>query len=187
MTVSVIGCGQSAKDWHKTPFDFSVGVNDCIKFGKNVNTLVLINAPFKFEPTKDNGYQNRLKVILSSLPGQVLTNLRDNWKPYFQGINVEGISLSRFGKKTFQFGNYYHTQTSTFVALLHAVYMKPEVINLFGCDLVDHPNFPVEERETKFEIEQYLELFQIIGNHGIKLNVHSQNQKLMQWANRQTF
>lgn len=175
-TVSVVGCGPSAKDWFKTPHDYSVGVNDCIKFGHHPNTLILVNAPFKFEPTKENGYQNRLEVIKSTKPQEVITNDRGSWAKHFN-CNVEGVRLNMFWKY-FTKGNLYYSKTSTFVAISYAFNIGAEKIVVWGCDLLDHPNFPHTSRDTQFEIENYGKLIAAIQKEGTQVFIGNKNTVL---------
>lgn len=177
-TVFVVGCGESAKDWFKTPYDYSVGVNDCIKFGQHPNTLILVNAPHKFQPTKDNGYQDRISVIKSTKPQEVITNSRNLWAKYFN-CNVEEVRTQSFIKpEWFKKGNHYHSKTSTFIALNYAFNLGAEKIVLWGVDLVKHPHFPVGDRETDYEIGQYAKLISAIQRQGTEIFIGNENTVL---------
>jgi hypothetical protein len=178
-TVFIVGCGDSAKDWFKTPHDYSIGVNDCAKFGKDPNVLVLVNAPHKFQPTKENGYQNRLATIKATKPQEVITNDRGSWAKHFN-CNVEGVRLAPFWKY-FNRGMLYYSKTSTFVAISYAFNIGAEKIVIWGCDLMNHPHFPVKDRETQFEMEQYGKLIAHIQEAGTEVYIGNQNTFLSKY------
>jgi hypothetical protein len=181
-TVFVIGCGDSAKDWHKTPHDYSIGVNDCIKFGHHPNTLILVNAPHKFQPTKENGYQNRLAVIKTTKPQEVISNDRGIWAKHFPDRTVREIKTQTFFKADwFRKDIYYHSRTSTFIGISYAYNLGAEKIVIWGCDLLNHPNFPAQNRETEFEKEQYLKLIGAIQNQGTEVFIGNEKTFLNQY------
>lgn len=182
MIISVVACGPSAKDWFNTPHDYSVGVNDCFKWGKTVDALILINDPKNFEPKKDNGFTNRLKVIKESKPGLVITNDRMNWKKHFPETTVEEVKTVAFWKR-FQNERLHHSRTSPFVAINYAFNIGAKEIIVWGVDFIDHPNFPKEKRETDFEIEQYMKLIDHIQNKGVKVWIGNKNTQLNKYLN----
>lgn len=159
MIVSVVACGQSAKEWCKTPCDISIGVNDCFKFGHDTDYLICVNAPFKFEPRVNNGWTDRKQTILSSR-ARFLTNLRDEWKKYRS--DAEAIHITRFGKQARK-GNTYFSKTSPFIAMSYAYNLGATDIILWGVDFVDHPDFKEGKRSTDFEIEEYKRFADLIS------------------------
>jgi hypothetical protein len=68
MICSVVAVGDSAKDWYKTPCDISIGVNDVLKHGHDVDQLLIINFPRKFTP-------DRMHNILTSKAKAVVIRL----------------------------------------------------------------------------------------------------------------
>jgi hypothetical protein len=180
MIVSVVGCGESAKNWYKTPRDYSIGVNDCFKFDEHPNTLILINAPFKFEPTKDNNYIDRLSVIKRTKPAEVLTNDRGLWSKYFN-CAVEEVRMQKFWKPELtQKGNLYHSNTSPFVAINYAYNIGATEIIIWGVDFKTHRDFKAGERKTMYEIEQYLTLINFIKSKGVKVWVGAEGAAFLQ-------
>src|SRR5687768_13636855 len=87
MTVSIIACGPSAKEWYKTPCDLSIGVNDCLKFGHEVDWLCVVNVPSKFTPKAKNGHTDRLFTITSSKPKKFLCH-NGQWKQWFPSAEL---------------------------------------------------------------------------------------------------
>jgi hypothetical protein len=181
MTIAVVGCGNSAKDWHKTPYDYSVGVNDCLKFGQHPNTLILVNAPFKFQPTKENGHQNRLATIKQTKPREVITNDRGLWSKFFD-CQVEEVRMQQFWKpELFKKGNYYYSKTSPFIAINYAYNIGADKIMIWGVDFTDHPNFPRGKRHTEFELENYAALIGLIQAAGVEVYIGNKNTALNQF------
>jgi hypothetical protein len=175
MTISVVACGQSAKEWYNTHCDKSIGVNDCLKFGKDPDYLVCVNAPFKFEPNKSNGRVNRKEIIIRS-NAFFMTSLCTEWRRAHKAVN-DCISLSQFTKWAKK-GTVYHSKTSPFVAMSIAFNMGAKDIILWGVDFIDHPDYPQEKRRTQFEIEQYVKFADMIGQQGTKVWIGSKETSL---------
>lgn len=161
MTVSVIGCGASAKEWFNTPFDYlSIGVNDCFKFGVNPDYLLVVNAPFKFQPSKENNHTDRLKVIKQTQPKKFVTNLCQEWSKHKKPDVC--INLLRFGKRVNR-TEIYHSKTSPFIAMSLAYKLGATDIILWGVDFLDHRDFKPGKRETEFEMEEYKRFADVIS------------------------
>lgn len=164
-TVSIIGCGDSAKEWFKTPCDLSIGVNDCLKWGYEVDYLMCLNAPWKFQARKENGYQDRLTIIKKSRPQKFITCLEE-WRKYW--FEVEMIDPRLFGKRLVN-GQLYHAKTSPFCAMSYAFNLGAKDIILWGVDFINHGTMKPGKRETEFEIEEYARFADMIGKHGTKV------------------
>jgi hypothetical protein len=174
MTISVVACGQSAKDWYNTPCDKSIGVNDCLKHGRDTDYLVCVNAPFKFEPNKSNGRTDRKKIILSS-NARFMTSLCMEWLKYKKSLDCININpFTKWLKK----GTVYHSKTSPFVAMSIAFNMGAKDIILWGVDFIDHPDFPQGKRNTQFEIEQYVKFADMAGQQGCKVWIGNEGTSL---------
>lgn len=174
MTISVVACGQSAKEWYNTPCDKSIGVNDCLKFGHDTDYLVCVNAPFKFGPNKSNGYVSRKNFIISS-NAHFITSLCTEWRKHRKVNSCASLTLfTKFLKK----GTVYHSKTSPFVAMSIAFNMGAKDIILWGVDFIDHPDFPQEKRNTQFEIEQYVKFADMIGQQGTNVWIGSKETSL---------
>lgn len=174
--VSIIGCGDSAKEWVNTPCDLSIGVNDCFKFGHQVDYLLCFNPPWKFQPRKQNGYQDRLSVMKQSKPKKFITCL-DDWKKYFLFTEVEMIDPRLFGKH-FNKGTVYHAKTSPFAAMSYAFNMGAKDIILWGVDFLNHSELQPGKRETEFEIEEYVRFAKIIEEHGTRVWIGNSETEL---------
>ncbi|HXR80739.1 MAG TPA: hypothetical protein VN763_07475, partial [Saprospiraceae bacterium] len=125
MISQVIGCGASGKDWFNTPSDLSIGCNDCSKFGKDTDWLVVVNRHFTPE---------REKIILESKPKKLITHLQ-HWKKHFPQAEV--IRMQQFGKHLKK-GHVYSSKTSPFIAVSLAFNAGANDIILHGVDLIDH-------------------------------------------------
>ena len=181
MIISIIGCGQSAKDWHKTPCDLSIGVNDCLKFGHQTDWLVVVNAVNKFTPKPKNGYQDRLFTITRSRPKRFFCH-NGAWKQYF--TNAELLQLYPF-RGTVKKGKIYFSKTSPFVAMNLAYEAGATDIILWGVDFLDHPN--VKDKILKSELMEYKRLFDALEGKGVRCWIGSPetvlNDQLMVWKN----
>lgn len=171
MTVSIIGCGDSAKDWFKTPCNLSIGVNDCFKFGHQVDYLLCLNAPWKFQARKQNGYQDRLSVIQQSKPKKFITCLEEwkkYWFTYWFDTEFQMINPRLFGKHLVN-GQLYHAKTSPFCGMSYAFNLGAKDIILCGVDFLNHGTMKPGKRETQFEIEEYARFADIIEKQGTKV------------------
>lgn len=173
-TISIVACGDSAKEWYKISCDLSIGVNDCLKWGHEVDYLMCLNAPWKFQARKENGYQDRLSIIKKSKPQKFITCI-DEWRKYFPA--AERIDPRLFSKWATK-GNLYHAKTSPFCAMSYAYNLGAKNIILWGVDLLNHSEYKPGQRVTEFEIEQYVKFAGMIkenckvwiGNENTALN-----------------
>jgi hypothetical protein len=159
MIISVVACGESAKDWFNTPCDISVGVNDCLKWGKDTDYLICVNSPFKFEPNKKNNYTDRKNFILGSR-AKFLTSLYDEWKRIKKPL--EHLAITRFGNRVRK-GTTYFSRSSPFIAMSHAYNLGATDIILWGVDFLNHPDFKEGKRSTDFEMEEYKRFTDLIS------------------------
>jgi hypothetical protein len=178
MTISVVACGQSSKEWYKVPCDKSIGVNDCLKFGHDTDYLVCVNAPFKFEPSKSNGRVNRKEFILRS-KAFFMTSLCTEWRQARKNVN-DCISLSLFTKWAKK-GHIYRSKTSPFIAMSIAFNMGANDIILWGVDFIDHPDFQQGKRSTDFEIEQYVRFAEMIRQQGCNVWIGNEGTRLSKY------
>jgi hypothetical protein len=158
MVCSIVACGSSARDWHKTPYDLSVGVNDMLKFGHQPDQLVLINFKGKFTP-------DRLKLILATRPKKLWTHT-NTWRHHFS--NVELIRFSHFSGY-FMKGNIYNSKTSPIVAICIAIKQGATEIILWGVDMINHKTYAKGTRQGDFEAKTYLKFFEAVEKKGIKI------------------
>lgn len=166
MTVSIVACGDSAKDWHKVPVDLSIGVNDCLKWGHQVDQLLLINAPGNFRPRKEKNFEDRLSTIVKSRPEKVLTNSPDQWRRYFS--KVETLELTRF-HGVYVPGKVYYSKTSPFAAICYAVKLGAKDIILWGVDMVNHHRYRKGTKDGDFEVAEIMRLVRLLEERGVKV------------------
>lgn len=167
MRASIVACGNSAKNWNEVKVDFSIGVNDCFKFGYNVDYLVLVNSPFKFEPRRpNNNGVNRLEIITSSSPKKVYAH-NSNWRTYFKyKSEVQLLGMKEY-RGQYKKGRIYFSQTSPFVAITLAASMGATDIILWGVDMLDHWRFRPGKKEMDSELSSYVSLFGELKEQGI--------------------
>lgn len=141
MTAHIIGCGQTATNWDGS--GYSIGVNDCWKYGIITDRLIVVNG-FRKHP-------DRLKVILNSTPKDGLYSMIWGFvhHPNYKHIG----SMQRWKEKNFKSGILYYSSSSPFIALSMAHNMGFKDIVLHGCDMVDHPT--LKNNTLKRELRQF--------------------------------
>ena len=163
MTVAVIGCGPTAKDWHNTPCDLSIGVNDCARFGKETDWLVVINR--KFPPDRES-------IIKASKPQKFFTTI-PYWQQQFP--KAEMLRLQRFAKHVKK-GHVYSSKTSPFVALSLAFNAGAKDVIMFGNDLNNHP--VIKDKLRDYELRQFERFCREIAAQGCQAWVSSNESSL---------
>ena len=165
MTVSIVACGDSAKEWYKVPCDLSIGVNDCLKFGHEVNHLVVVNSPIKFHPMLKNGYVDRLKIITNSKPQRFFCH-DHRWKAYFPQAELLGM---RSYNGTIRPGRIYSSRTSPFVAITLAASLGAKDIILWGIDMLTHHTYKPGKKEFESEFFLYRSMFDELKKLGVNV------------------
>jgi hypothetical protein len=165
MKVSIIGCGDSAKEWFKVPCDMSVGVNDCVKFGHEVDNLVVVNSPVKFFPNRHNNHTDRIKTIANSKPKRFFCH-NGNWKQYFPKYELLGL---RPFNGTYKKGRIYSSGTSPMVAITLAVSLGATELIIWGVDFVNHQRWRKGQRGFDLELSLYQLMFEELAKEGIKV------------------
>jgi hypothetical protein len=174
MKVSIVGCGDSAKEWFKVPCDLSIGVNDCVKFGHEVDYLVVVNMPGKFGPSYKNGNVNRLKTIIESKPKKFFCH-SSNWRQYFPDYQL--LSMRPFVSKYMK-GRVYSSKTSPFVAITLAASLGATEIIIWGVDMVNHQRWSPGMKGFDLELSHYQILFEELDKNGIKVWLGNENSIL---------
>ena len=156
MVVGVIACGQSSEGWFNTTHDYTIGVNDCFRFGHPVNELLLINQPKSFTP-------ERLETIKSTKFDKVLTH-SGTWDKIFpQNERIRLQSFSKHLKK----GHVYSSKTSPFVAASLAFNMGASDIILHGVDLISHP--AIKDKLLNYELRNFDKITCMMADQGCKV------------------
>lgn len=161
MTWTVIASGNSAKGW--IPRGTVIGVNDCEKWGKPVDILILVNAPGKFN--------DRLNVIKKS-KAKVLTNSVHMWKPYFPNCHKIERLIS-FNSKILK--NFvYMSQTSPIIAISYAIKQGAKEIIIWGVDFLNHRKWSKGTKAGDREIKVYCKFFAECERIGVKVYLGSE-------------
>lgn len=155
MIASIVGCGDSAKEWFKTPCDLSVGVNDCLKHGHQVDWLCIVNVPRKFK-------DQRWETIMASKPKRFICH-DGRWKQWFP--EAELTRLQRF-RGSVKKGKILHSTTSPFVAINLAYNAGASDIILWGVDFLNHP--VVKDKTLETELNEYRKLFEALEDKGVR-------------------
>lgn len=157
MTVAIVGCGSSAKNWGQQKFDLSIGVNDAAKWGYPLDQLVLINFPRKFT-------HERLRIIYST-KAKVWTHT-GAWRQQFPACYV--IRLTEFHKMINK-DLIYCSKTSPIVAISLAVKQGAQNVVLFGVDMLTHKVYSRGSKHGDFEINKYIRFFEQLNKRGVKI------------------
>lgn len=169
MTIHVIGAGSTAQSWDGN--GYSIGCNDCERWGDRVEELILVNRPEKFTP-------ERLEVICKS-KAQVFSHKPADWILYFP--NVKELPLSHFMGRV-KTGQIYKSSTSPFIAISKAFEMGATEIVIWGVDFVNHGIFKPESSALKNELFNYERLIKGIEAHGIKVYLGASGSALEQFV-----
>lgn len=156
MQVTVVASGDSAKDWVRR--GTVIGVNDCLKWGRDTDILILVNAPGKFK--------ERLNVIIKS-KAKVLTNGVNLWKHHFP--KCEKIErLISFNSKILK--NFvYMSQTSPIIAISYAIKLGAKEIIIWGVDFINHRKWAKGTKAGDREIRVYEKFFKECERVGVKV------------------
>ena len=163
MVVFIIGCGSTAEGWFNHPHDLSIGVNDCLKWGKDTEWLLVVNRKFSAE---------REAIIRRSKPQKFFTTI-----PYWQDVfpKHETLRLQRYPKRVKK-GHVYSSKTSPFIALSMAFNAGAKDVVLFGVDLVSHP--VIKDKLRDYELRNFAHICQEMASQGTKVWVSSKESSL---------
>lgn len=170
MTYTIVGCGDSAKDW--IPRGHSIGVNDCWKWGKPTDSLLVCNRPSQFG-------QHRYKIINQSKPKYFYTQ-SDAWPMHLpnkrnrkailasNNPDLPEVKYHQWSGSLYR-GTVFYANTSPFTAISLAFHLGAKEIILWGVDMVNHKVFNEDNPETKKEVERYLEMIRLMEEQGCKV------------------
>lgn len=170
--VHVIGCGDSGINYDGH-LGYSIGVNDCEKFGIYVDELILVNPPKRFS-------EERLKTILDSEPGHIFSHQPGDWQAHFKQP-VHELPLSPFVGRV-KPGIIYKSKTSPFIAISRAFSLGAEEIIIYGVDMITHPVFSVSAEAGRREFDQYKRLIDGIREYGVKVYLGSPESALKEFV-----
>jgi len=161
MIISIIGCADSASDWHKVKCDRSIGVNDSWKFNYPTDDLLVCNWPVKFP-------QYRLDIIKNSKPKQFYSSI-DQWSTYFP--NMVKIRLTSWDGHLYKDRPdvFSHSDTSPFIAVSMAYKAGAQDIILWGVDMIDHSLMNQQNPYTAMELRKWGQLIDTLEREGVKV------------------
>lgn len=153
MICNILASGPSGAKWDGT--GYSIGVNDCEKFGKPVNRLIVVND--SFEPSRE-------VFIRKSRASDGFFSQLPYWDfhPNFKDIG----DMKRFTNKVTK-GVLYHSNTSPFIAISMAFNLGYNELTLWGIDFEKHPIVNGDSLER--EIETYLRFIECLRNQKVSV------------------
>lgn len=168
MTINIVACGETASIWNGE--GFSIGVNDCFRFEKKTDCLLVANGPLKFP-------QERLNIIKNSKPQRFFSHLKA-WKQYFP--QMEEIKLRSWD------GHFYkdfivNTDTSPTIAMGLARKLGASKIILWGVDFVTHKIYNVDNAVKSNEIRQIKQICEALKHEGVLVSIGASGSVLSQF------
>lgn len=177
--VHILGCGESGQYWDGT--GDSIGVNDCWKFGRPTDYLMVLDPPGRFTP-------DRRKIIQNSKPKHFITDSKAWLRLFYDTNKVDRIKphpdykelyCTNGGLIHYRFSTwkgkimpnqiqYWHT--SPFPAISLAYLLGYKEIVLWGVDFKTHKSWnPQRKNELAFELQGYKELVRALNEVGVKV------------------
>ena len=158
MICSVIGCGTSATKW---PGDgYSIGVNDCWKYGFITDRLIVVNSLTKFP--------ERHRTVINSTPKDGLYSHLSIFNGHPNYIHIR--SMQRW-KGSLKPDILYYSSSSPFIALSMAHNMGFKEIVLWGVDFIQHPT--IKGYGLIREVQQYVSFVKHLGKIGTNVYLGS--------------
>lgn len=172
MIAHIIGCGDSGSRWPGT--GFSIGVNDCWKFGKETSALLLVNSLLQFP--------ERRKIVDEARPRHGLYTNQPTFRnhPCYKPLTARPVCvpikenqkgrLEHYGgraDKIYQ-GRLYMTGTSSpIIAVSIAWGMGFDKIILWGVDFVDHRSIFGKKKDR--EVSKYADFNRALNRQGASM------------------
>lgn len=156
MIFTVVACGESAQSWERR--GTVIGSNDCEKFGKPVDILVLANHPAKFKERLNTIKKSKAKVMATSTKA---------WRPIFPTCELITRTTS-FNRKIVK-GFVYTSQTTPIMCLSLAIRLGATEIVMWGCDMLNHKVFNRGTKKGDREISTYLRFFEDCKRINVKV------------------
>lgn len=156
MIVTIVGCGNTASSW--VPRGTSIGVNDCWKWGKPTDSLLVCNRPSNFN-------DERLRTITSSKPVTFYSH-KSNWAYAFPDWKKIGL-VNWYG--VLKKGQCYSSNSSPFIAMTLAWNLGAKDIILWGVDFINHKIFNPENPYRDKEVETYMQLVSALKDEGVRV------------------
>lgn len=156
MIVDIVACGASGSNWEQ--HDLSIGINDCWKWGKPTDALVICNRPEQFA-------KDRLQTIINSKPKEFYSH-KSNWSQWFP--KWKKLNLAPWYGILHK-GQCYESQTGPFIAMSLAFKLGATDIILWGVDFKDHRIFNDSNPETVKEVKVYMEMVACLKEYGVNV------------------
>lgn len=156
---NILACGQTVTNWDGQ--GYSIGVNDCWKYGIITDRLIVVNSLTK--------WPDRRSIVLRSTPKDGLYSQISsfNHHPNYKHIGP----MQRWRSKIAQ-GTLYHSSTSPFIGISMAHNMGFKEIVLWGVDFINHPN--VKGNTLTREIMYYETFSKALLKEGTKVYLGSE-------------
>lgn len=153
MICHIVACGTSGRHWNGQ--GFAIGVNDCLKYGQNVDILLIVNSL--------NSFPDRKKIVEETRPRLSLMGIGCwNDHPNYTPVPYMNSWNGRIEK-----GKIYKSKTSPFIAATLAFKLGYDKIVLWGVDLIDHPIVKGWKKDN--EVRNFVSLHKALQKRGASL------------------
>ena len=158
-SITILGCGETGSQWDG--LGYSLGVNDCWKFGKPTNLLFNVQTLQQWARQP----RERLQTIIRSTPEKFITH-KQEWGKYFKPDVLELVNIQRWKGRLN--GHLQFSRTSPFIAIILAYQRGFDHIKLFGVDNNTHRDYsPGQSRDFGDEMKNYKELISQLKDKGV--------------------
>jgi hypothetical protein len=161
MIFTVVACGDSAKNW--IPRGTSIGSNDCEKFGKPVDYLIVANSPVRFS-------KERMEIIKKS-KAKFFSHDMKRWRTMFP--NGEQLTKITFFNTRILPGYVYTSVTTPIMCVSMAIRMGAKEVVIWGMDMKSHHTYSEGTKKGDHEIMVYKKFFTECKRLGIKIWIGS--------------
>jgi hypothetical protein len=174
--INVIACGESGAQWDGK--GDSIGVNDCWKWGRPTDYLMVLDNPERFSDP-------RKQIILNSKPHHFITGQYGWWKHFsksdmpkqklaYQEVhctNGPQVISYRFSRWTGTLKNdrIHYSSTSPMCAITLAYLLGYKEIILWGVDFNTHKKWNYHTTQGREEIAIYRDLFRQLKEMGVNV------------------
>jgi hypothetical protein len=163
MQVDVLGLGASLKEYKPTG-NLTIGVNDIGAFYP-ADVVICVDNLYRFKGERKKTLCSYKPKIAFWSHRQEFRQFQPNFKEYALGGTHKIWSLDKPNTVVFGFTSVYAA-----VSLAYNIY-KAKEINIYGCDLVNHPHLG-EKHKLNSTVKHLIELFLYLKEKGVTVNLY---------------
>lgn len=178
MIIEVLSLGESLSNYRPNG-RFTIGVNDIFRFHR-VDHLVVADKPDRFYGERFNTEHDKLRydAIINSTPKKFITPIVE-WCTLVKNFHLVATNPVRGEVNKLDESKYCNSNTSTFLACVHAYKLGASRIILHGADFNTHfvLSNPINQRRI---LKDFKALRDKMHSKGVSLMVSSEHSLLAQ-------